>query len=57
MLNDITMRIGLNKHGRDCEQVPPDGTLILQSKSTTSARGSASISPPKKFKHIPRTVS
>ena len=57
MLNVITRRIGLNKHGRDCEQVPPDGAWISLSTSTTRARGSATTSPQAKFNHIPRTVS
>lgn len=56
MLND-TRCIGLKKHGRDCDQVPPDGTEVLLSKPSTKARGSHCISPPETFKNIPRSPS
>jgi len=49
-LNDITRCMSLKQHGRDCDQVPPDGiTQISLSNSSARARGSLTISPHEPF--------
>lgn len=45
MLNDVIRCKSLSKHGRDCDQVPPDGTFKSLSISSLRTRGSRSISP------------
>jgi len=54
-LNDITGCISLKKHGRDCDQVPPDGTRFSLSNSSTRASGSLTTSPHATFNnsHVP----
>lgn len=49
MLNDNTRCLSLKKHGRDCDQVPPDGTWQSQSISILTMRGPISSSPHETF--------